>query len=208
MHRLASNGAITLKPPRRVTYHEFLRMELVNPHVEWVDGEIVEMPPVSGSHSNVTTFLISILRAYADASGGEIRAEPFQMKTGPTLPGRAPDVIYVSKRAVKRLKESHLEGPADVVVEVISPSYRRVDRVTKFQEYEQGGVREYWLVDPERKQLEFHYRARGGEFVEIEPDDKGRIHSKVLAGLWLNPEWLWQKPFPKVVWVLKQLKLA
>ena len=43
------------------------------------------------------------------------------MKTGPDLPGRAPDILFTSNARIKRLKKSHLDGPADLAVEIISP---------------------------------------------------------------------------------------
>jgi Uma2 family endonuclease len=192
----------------RMTYAKFLEWDSGNPHVEWVKGEIVEMAPVSDEHSDEQVFLSTILRMFVDARDmGVIRAEPFQMKTGRDLPGRSPDVLFVAKKNLARLKKNHLEGPADVVVEIISPRSQSVDRGDKYYEYEEGGVREYWLIDPLRRKAEFYLLGRDGHY-RLAPTEGDIFRSVVLKGLWLNISWLWRKPLPSVLAVLKEWKLT
>ena len=54
------------------------------------------------------------------------------------------------------MQATYLDGPADVVVEIISPESRLRDRGEKFAEYEMGGVREYWLIDSERHEADWY----------------------------------------------------
>lgn len=190
----------------KLTYARFLKMD-GDPHVEWVDGEIIPMAPVSNIHSAHQIFLLKILGSFVDAHQlGELRAEPFQMKTGPDLPGRAPDILFVAKKNVARLKKNHLEGPADLVVEIISPGSQSIDRGEKYFEYEKGGVREYWLSDPLRKQAEFYQLGRDGLY-HLAAIEGGIFRSGVLKGLWLKVAWLWRKPLPSVMVVQKEWKL-
>ena len=187
---------------RKMTYKEFLEWDGENQHVEWVNGEVVAMAPIGDVHQDLGRWLISLLTFFVDARGlGAIRYEPFQMKTGPDLPGRAPDILFVSKRNLSRLKKNHLDGPADLVIEIISPGSGAVDRGDKYYEYEQGGVREYWLLDPKRQQAEFYQLGRDGAY-HLMPLDDGIFRSTVLKGLWLGVPWLWQKPLPRTpdVW--------
>jgi len=192
----------------RMSYAKFLEWDGGNPHVEWVNGEVVMMAPVSDEHSGDQVFLLKILGSFVDAYDlGELRTEPFQMKTGPKLPGRSPDILFVAKKNVSRLKKKHLEGPADLVVEIISPRSQAIDRGEKYYEYEAGGVREYWLIDPLRKKAEFYLLGRDGLY-HLAPIKDGIFHSVVLKGLWLEVAWLWQKPRPSVLAVQKQWKLV
>ncbi|HEY2588426.1 MAG TPA: Uma2 family endonuclease, partial [Tepidisphaeraceae bacterium] len=165
---------------RQTSYAEFLESDFGDAAVEWVNGEVVTMAPVSDEHSDLQIFLVKILGSFIDAHDlGKLRGEPFQMKTGPNLPGRSPDVLFVARRNLSRLKSNHLQGPADVVVEVISPGSQSIDRGDKYYEYEAGGVREYWLIDPTRKQAEFYLRGRDRHY-HLAPVEEGIFHSTVL----------------------------
>jgi Uma2 family endonuclease len=191
-----------------ISYEAFLSAQDEHPWAEWVDGEIVDMTPVGWEHQRVVRFLVTLLDLYVQAhKAGEIVFEPFQMKTGPDLPGRAPDIMFLSKENLKRLRPTHVEGPADLVVEVVSPGSRGRDRGDKFFEYEKGGVCEFWLVDPERKQAEFYVLGKTGVYRPVMPDADGIYRSTILKGLWLNVAWLWEDPHPASMSILKQWKL-
>lgn len=190
-----------------MTYEQFLEWDGENQHVEWVDGKVVSMPPISGEHSDVATYLITLFTMFlAHHKIGAIKADPFQMKTGPNLPGRAPDILFVAKRHLRRLHPTFLDGPADLVVEIISPGSQSVDRVQKFREYQEGGVREYWLIDPARPRAEFYRRGRNGLFrlFPIGPD--GIYRSLAMKGFWLKVDWLWGRP--PVTAVVKELGIV
>lgn len=196
MRQMTQPTQLLAAKPLKITYAEFLQWDGENQHVEWVNGEVVEMAPVGDVHQDLGRWLISLLTFFVDQHQlGVIRYEPFQMKTGPDLPGRAPDILFVANRNLKRLKTNHLDGPADLVIEIISPGSGATDRGDKYYEYERGGVREYWLLDPRRKQAEFYHLGRDGVYHLI-PLDDGIFRSLVLKGLWLQIQWLWAKPLP------------
>ena len=126
----------------------------------------------------------------------------------PSLPGRAPDILFVAKRNLHRIKENHLKGPADLVIEIISEGTRGLDRSDKYYEYEKGGIREYWLIDPLRKQAEFYRLDRGGVYRLVNVGDDGVFRSEVLKGLWMKPEWFWRKPLPTVLHIQREWAAA
>lgn len=192
----------------RLSYEEFLEWDEENQHVEWVDGEVVYMSPVSREHSDVGLFLARLFSAYAESrGGGQVLQDPFQMKTGPDLPGRAPDIQFIAQRNAGRVKRLYTDGPADLVVEIISPGSRGTDRGDKFYEYEAGGVREYWLIDPDRRQAEFYQLGDDKLYHLTPPDADGVYHAREIPGLWLRVAWLWQSPLPPVLGVLREWKL-
>jgi hypothetical protein len=82
-------------------------------HAEWVDGEVEFRGPASDEHQDVADFLTSVMRVYVEHHDlGWVRSSPFQMKTGPDLPGREPDVLYLTRAHMGRLKRTFLDGPA------------------------------------------------------------------------------------------------
>lgn len=192
-----------------MTYEEFLKQADEDVSAEWVDGEVIQLSPASTRHQLVASFLTALMQHFVEAHQlGVVLTAPFQMKTGASLPGREPDVLFISKERLDRLKKNHLDGAADLVVEIISPESRARDRGDKFYEYEQGGVREYWLIDPLRKQAEFYQLGADGIYHAATPDAGGLFHSVALKGLALKVEWLWQEPLPLLLVVLKEWGLV
>ena len=192
-----------------LTYEDFLAQVDEGTHAEWIDGKILNMSPTSKTHQDLADFLAALLRHFSEArQPGAVVSAPFQMKTGPDLPGREPDVLYVAQDRLDRLQDTFLDGPADLAVEIISRDSRARDRGEKYYEYEQGGVREYWLLDPMRRQAEFYRLGEDGYFHLVGIEDDGIFRSTVLDGLWLRVDWLWQEPLPPLLAVLKDWELV
>lgn len=177
----------------RISYDEFLRA-YDGEKAEWVDGWVYPVSPVGGMHQDVGQFLIAVLGSYIRQNElGKLRYEKFQMRLGDV--GREPDILFLATEHLDRLHETYLDGPADLAIEIVSPESRVRDRGVKFYEYEQAGVGEYWLIDPERKAGEF-YVLIDGRFVARLPDDEGTFRSEALPGFWLPVDWLWSQPDP------------
>lgn len=62
-----------------------------------------------------------------------------------------PDVVFVSKKNESLVRRDAVHGAADLHIEILSPSNRKHDRVTKKNLYEKAGVKEYWIIDPDTK---------------------------------------------------------
>jgi len=192
----------------KISYEDFLaRCDEWNA-AEWVDGEVINMT-VSADHTDLNIWLTAILRAYLENFRlGRVFADPFQMKTGPELPGRAPDVCVLLTENLGRLQKNHIEGPADLVIEIVSPESIGRDRGEKFAEYEAGGVREYWIIDPLRKQADFHLRGEDGYFHPAFGDGDGIYRCTVVENLWIEIDWFWRSPLPAVMEVFRAWKLV
>ena len=195
-------------PPGKMTYEEFLAWADEDTWAEWVNGEVIILSPASNQHQDLAGFLTALLRLFVETKQlGVVRFAPFQMKLGPDLPGREPDILFIAREHLDRLGDTYLNGPADLVVEIISRDSRARDRGDKFYEYEQGGVREYWLLDYLRRQAEFYQRGPDGIYRPIPVGPDGIYQSAVLEGLWLSVEWLWQEPLPPLLSVLREWRL-
>ena len=195
-----------LLPARGMSYAEFLDWCDEDTRAEWVDGEVIIVSPASLAHQTLVGFLLKILDTYVEQHElGQVIAAPFQMKTGPELPGREPDLLFIARENLGRLEGVYLDGPADLAIEVVSRGSRLRDRGEKLAEYEMGGVREYWVIDPEERRADFHVLAADGRYERRRTDEDGVYPSEVIAGFRLREVWLWQKPLPKALSVLKEL---
>ena len=182
-----------LQYPNGISYEEFLATVDEGTHAEWVDGQVVPMSPASERHEEISGFLYTLIRGYLRRKGirGRTFHGTFQMKLGPTLPGREPDVIYVAPEHAHRVHGTFMKGPADLAVEVISPESRTRDRIDKFREYQQAGVLEYWLIDPNLRTAEAYRLSDAGTYQLVDLGDPPRLRSVALPGFWVEVEWLW-----------------
>lgn len=191
-----------LSSPPKMTYEEFLEWADEDTLAEWVNGEVVMTSPASDRHQDLVGFLESVMRPFVEARNlGIVRSAPFQMKLEQ---GREPDLLYVAKEHLHRLKKNYLDGPADLVIEVISPESIGRDRGDKFYEYARGGVPEYWLIDPQAQWVELYY-LEGSHYRPGLAAKEGRHRARALPGFWLRIEWLWQHPLPSPIRTLAEI---
>jgi Uma2 family endonuclease len=178
---------------QRISFEDFLATVDEGTHAEWVDGEIVRMSPASEDHAEISAFLLTIMRMFLNRTktGGRVLHAPFQMKLARS--GREPDVLFVSRENLHRFRKTYLDGPADLAVEIVSPDSRSRDRTEKFREYQEAGVREYWLIDPMQKKAEVYRLSEGGVYELIPPGEPARLRSEVIPEFWIDPAWLWEE---------------
>lgn len=204
--RLELLAHLSRDPARTATlsFEEFMEWADDDTLAEWVDGRVVITSPASARHQFLTNFLENILAPYTTIHDlGLILTAPFQMKLAHS--GREPDVLFVAKAHHDRLRETRVEGPADLVIEIVSPESRVRDHGEKFYEYSEGGVPEYWLLDYEFEQAEFYQLDTQERYQFTAPDADGVYRSKALPGFWLRVNWLWRQPLPDPVQTLLEI---
>ena len=202
---MATAVPVPLPPPATgLTFEEFLARSDEDTWAEWVDGEVIDLMTATNWHQGIVSFLSALLQFWIEAhEGGRVFVAPFLMRLRSRPSGREPDVLYIAPENLGRLQDVYLDGPSDIVVEVVSPESRRRDRDVKFFEYERAGVREYWLIDPDNQDAEFYRRDDTGVFRRVPVEDDGIYRSAVLAGFGLDVNWLWRRPLPTLMSVLK-----
>jgi Uma2 family endonuclease len=168
---LASDAA-----QRPVSFEDFLAWAPDDAQAEWVDGEVLLMSPASTEHQRLHGFLYRLIAAYVEARRlGEVLWAPFLMRLATRPSGREPDIIFVAGEHADRLKETYLDGPADLVVEIVSPDSDARDRGDKFVEYEAAGIPEYWLIDLPRQEAWFYQRGGDGRYHAVPPRRRRRL---------------------------------
>ncbi len=157
---------------------------------EVIDGELVYVMPASSAHNRVVGMVYALMLAVAAKQGsGEAFTDQLEMRLGAQR--FVPDVSFVCTEHLDRVLPTRIEGPADLVVEVLSPDSVARDRGIKLRDYAAAGVQEYWLLDPEAERIEIYARQPDGTFAPMAADRSGAMESRVLPGLRLQPEWLW-----------------
>ncbi len=190
-------------PTKRLTYEQFLEWADEDTLAEWVDGRIEKREPESVVHQDLLGFVLRVLASFVeDHNAGEVMMRGYQMK----LPhsGREPDVLFIAQKNLPRMTHRYLDAPADIVIEIASPESVLRDRGAKYGEYEAGGVREYWVFDPESEQADFFVLGGDGRYERAHPDADGVYHSAVIPEFWLDVNWLWRQPLPTLRQVLRE----
>jgi Uma2 family endonuclease len=153
---------------------------------ELVHGELVVSPSPTSDHQIIVNSLIVELNLHARAQElGQVVPGPIDVVLRPDLV-YVPDVCYVARRRLEILRATHIAGPPDLCVEVISESNRTHDTVVKFQHYARYGVAEYWLVDAREAEIST-WKNQDGEFSLIGRARSGQfVASAVFSDLRLN----------------------
>lgn len=195
-------------PDLRMSYEEFLGLG-AGVHGDWIDGRArLQVRAETGRHSMVLRFTSSLMQEYAEArQGGEVLVH-FQMRPRPDLPSREVDLLYVGPESRARVREHFVDGPADLVVEVVSDESRRRDREQKVREYEAGGVRECWLIDTVLEQADLYRLDAGGRYAQVASGRYAVLRSEVVPGMCFRAEWFWDQSMPGMMDVRKEWGIA
>jgi Uma2 family endonuclease len=150
------------------TYQDYLLLpEEPGYRFEVLDGMLIKEPSPSVIHQRVSRRLQRILEDYFGACDpeGEIFNAPLDV-TFHDVTVVQPDLFYVSGEQKLIVKDTRIDGPPALVVEVLSPSSNRKDRLQKLRIYQEAKVRHYWLVNPEEKTLEC-FSLRDGDYTLV-----------------------------------------
>jgi Uma2 family endonuclease len=142
----------------RFTWDDFVALEEDDLR-ELIDGELVEVEVPTFTHEEIVGTLVYFIRAWIEGgNGGRVVPSGYKVRVSERR-GVMPDLQFYRRGNDAPLDQAQglVHGSPDLVVEVVSPSSRRYDRVTKLRWYAQlggTGVTEYWIVDPEGQTVE------------------------------------------------------
>jgi Uma2 family endonuclease len=188
-----------LPPPAPVPWDDFLAWLDESGRAEWVAGEIIEIPPASEDHQDNGGFLFPLLLLHIQRHRlGRLFYAPFLMRLPEKPSGREPDLMFVSAAHRDRIRPTFLDGPADLVVEIVSPESVAQDYGDKLAEYEAAGIPEYWIIDPLRQDARFYQLGEDGTYRPAMLDANGVYTSREVPSFRLRVSWLWQRPLPTI----------
>lgn len=134
---------------------------------EIIDGKPILMAPPSSDHQRISVALTSQLYNYLEGKKCEVFSAPFGVrpferdgdKPEDVTTLLQPDISVVCDRS--KIDKHGCKGAPDMVIEILSPSTRRHDRLVKLNLYQKAGVREYWIVSPEEQTVQVFLLENG-----------------------------------------------
>jgi len=158
---------------------------------EIINGEMIVLPPPSTKDGWLVQELGFILGSFVRSQRlGLIYTAPVGVRLSENDIVE-PDLFYVSEARRESLRERYFDGPPELVVEVMSLSSLRTDRIRKMALYQRAGVREYWIADPATESIHI-FALQNGRLVEQENSD-GMVRSLLLPGLEIEVEELFSR---------------
>ncbi len=153
--------------------------------VELIDGVFYDMSAPSFVHQRVAMELFSQIKNHIDARGGNCIAMAAPLDVRLDCDDRTmiqPDVVVLCDRG--KIRRWGIMGAPDFVAEILSPATRRKDAVKKLEKYITAGVREYWILDPDRGKA-MVYRIEADDLPEIY-GLSGKVPLGIFEGLWID----------------------
>ncbi len=171
----------------RMRADEFLQIPDESRNYELIDGVVIVTPSPTPRHQHVAGAVFRQLAAYLDRHPVGLALMETDVQLGEGQAGGdlvyRPDLVFIPADKVSSIGDKLVGAPA-LVVEVISRGSRRIDTETKMHDYERLGVREYWLIDPEREAITF-LRLKDNRYIEVSPGGD-RFRSTAVPGFSLD----------------------
>ncbi len=198
------SGEFLIRRPG-ATLADYERLADEDTRLELIDGALIMHSPANIRHESLFKFLLFLLDGYGTRSGaGQAYGSrtPLMLDLGLDEARRVePDIIFIRTENLHRLGDTALEGPADLVIEILSPATREYDLGEKRGVYADAGVPEYWMIDP----MDQRFLADRPAGTRVSEQKTGRHDSASVPGFWIDVGWLWQTPTPDVQACLRQI---
>ncbi|MEK7396068.1 MAG: Uma2 family endonuclease [Candidatus Poribacteria bacterium] len=135
------------------TEADYFRLPETNRIIELSEGRLIISPSPTEQHQETVANIFFMLRNYLLKHNiGKALTAPMDTKLKKGIV-RQPDIIFMSNEHLHRNTNKHW-GIPDLAIEVTSHGTKREDRKDKYNEYEKAGIKEYWIVDPDKQAIE------------------------------------------------------
>jgi len=178
--------------PIKLTYEDYVALPDDGRRYEILDGELEVSPAPAPLHQRVSLNLSVVLDGYVRPRKlGRLYCAPIDVLLADTTIVQ-PDLVFVSTGREAIVTRRAVEGPPELVVEILSPWSVRRDRVAKAAIYARFGIGHYWLVDPEARTFEV-YEAEGTEYrLAATHGASGTMRTPLFPGLELDLRSVWE----------------
>ncbi|UXE68432.1 MAG: Uma2 family endonuclease [Chryseotalea sp. WA131a] len=173
-------STLTIDKTKDWTVEDYLLLGEFKTPCQLINGELIMSPAPAPLHQRVLRKLFKIVDA--QNLSGELFFAPIDLYVDNKNVFQ-PDLVYLSPKHTSSLTERGIEGPVDLVVEIISPSNSYTDRNQKKKKYLEFGVTEYWIVDPANETIEIYTPARGQDIPVLYLSGNGRVKSNAIPSV-------------------------
>ncbi len=170
----------------KLTYSDYVLLPDDGKRYEIVEGELYMTPAPTTRHQMIVGRLNHHLLAFLETNPiGTVLVAPCDVVLSDADIVQ-PDLLFVRNDGMARITEKNVQGPPDLVIEILSPGTAARDRDLKRKRYEHFGVREYWLVDPDLNTVEI-LRLENGQYRRAGlVEGSGTLTSPLFPGLTLD----------------------
>ena len=166
---------------KQYTYEDYQKLPEGSPY-QLIAGELVMTPSPTPYHQLVSWRLEMQLSEFVvQRKLGVVLDAPLDVYLSATETYQ-PDILFIAEDRLQIMGEQKIEGPPDLVVEILSPSTAYYDLKHKKAQYESSGVKEYWIVDPVEKSVEIYENENGRFALFSSAVKEGEVSSKLLDG--------------------------
>lgn len=171
----------------RLTYDDFVLFPDDGKRHEIIDGEHYVTPSPNLRHQDLIGRLYLVIGNFLATRQhlGRVYLSPLDVVFS-YYDVVEPDLLFVSGDQLEILTEKNVQGPPALVIEILSRGTRKKDEQIKRRLFERGGVREYWIVDPERRSVKVFRRADAGGFprvADLSAEEHSMLTTPLLPGL-------------------------
>ena len=147
------------------TYEDYKRLPDDGRRYEIIERVLYVTAAPNLDHQYTVGEIFAALRAYVrERQLGIVISAPFEVHLPDIAQPVQPDVLFIAAERAPRPGAEGFTGAPDLIVEVLSQSTARTDRLVKFGAYERAGVGEYWLVDPRTHSVEVYSLSEEGTY--------------------------------------------
>ena len=172
------------------TYEQWLDLDIEG-RSELIGGQLYMMADPTSRHQKVVAELLRQIANFLLGKTCQVFPSPFGVRLNETRDtAYEPDLVVICDPS--KIKHRGCVGAPDMVIEVLSPSTAQRDKVDKYYDYMQAGVKEYWIVDGENNFLDA-YRLVDGKYVQQTYFEKDNAPIQVLQGCEIDLSLVFEK---------------
>src|SRR5262245_5741923 len=173
----------------KLTYSDYVGFPEDGKRHEIIDGDHYVTPSAETYHQSVSgRAYVQLFHQVEETDKGWVLSAPMDVLLS-LVDIVQPDIVVVLKGGRARVTKKNIEGPPDLLVEILSPSTSERDQGLKKSLYERAGVPEYWVIDPKARRLE-QYVLEDGRYTLLGTHER-TFECRTIPGVRIDLSKVW-----------------